>query len=359
MRVTRSTVLGGAIAIAALICSQSESIADDACKQMQVYLSISPHHREDVMSYIAPRLQKDLGVELVTEAIGSAMMVDRVNAQANAPRITIAQWDVPIGIAACEKGVCELIDLPRAPNAQHLADWAYSKDKDGKVDVLSTGAIGVGFLYNADAFAKHNIKPPTSWRQLADSAYAGRLGLTAPQSSMGTAELVMLARLGGGGEANIDPGFAATKSILADGNTVFTWSSEMSNLLQLGDMWIAVNSSNLAPALRAQGLPIRFVWPEEGAPTVNSGLSIIKGAPCQAAAYEYINLYYSPEFQLIHMMSGGGLSPVASVWDKLTQQQMADLDIHPGDIKRLTNLDWQKINADRPGWIERWQREIH
>jgi putative spermidine/putrescine transport system substrate-binding protein len=355
----RATLLGGTLAVAALFGTPSPSVADESCKQMQVYLSISPHHREDVMSYIAPRLQKDLGVELVTEAIGSAMMVDRVNAQVGAPRISIAQWDVPIGIAACEKGVCEPLDLSRAPNAEDLADWAYSKGKDGKVNVLTTGAIGVGFLYNADAFAKHNITPPTSWKQLTDGAYTGRLGLTAPQSSMGTAELVMLARLGGGGEANISPGFDTTKSILAKSNTVFTWSSEMSNLLQLGDLWLAVNSSNLAPALRAQGLPIRFVWPEEGAPTVNSGLSLIKGAPCQAAAYEYVNLYYSPEFQLIHMMSGGGLSPVASVWNRLTPQQMTDLDLHPGDIKRLTNLDWQKINADRPGWIERWQREIH
>jgi spermidine/putrescine-binding protein len=164
-----------------------QAAGDDSCSQMQVYLAIAPNHREDVMAYIAPRLQKDLGVTLVAEAIGSAAMVDRVTAQASAPRVSIVQWDVPIGITACDQGLCDPIDLSKAPNAQHLTDWAYSRDKAGNTTVLTAGAVGVGFLYNADEFAKHKIEPPKSWKDLADAAYAGRLGVTAPQSTMGTA----------------------------------------------------------------------------------------------------------------------------------------------------------------------------
>ncbi len=345
-------------AFGVVLSPAASSAASDSCSQMQVYLAIAPNHREDVMSYIAPRLQKDLGVTLVAEAIGSATMVDRVTAQASAPRVSIVQWDVPIGIDACDQGLCEPIDLSRAPNAQHLADWAYARDKAGQTTVMTAGALGVGFLYNADEFAKHKIAPPKSWKDLADAAYAGRLGVTAPQSTMGTAALLMLAKLAGGNEENVDAGFAATKQILAQKNTVFTWSSEMSNLLQLGDLWIAVNSSNLAPALRAKGLPIHFIWPAEGAPTVNSGLSLVKGGPCQQAAYEYIDLYFSPEFQAMRMRNGGGLSANALAWKLLTPEQMADLDLQPDSLNRLVDLDWRKINANRPAWIERWQREI-
>lgn len=333
--------------------------ASDSCSQMQVYLAIAPNHREDVMSYIAPRLQKDLGVTLVAEAIGSAAMVDRVTAQASAPRISIVQWDVPIGITACDQGLCDPIDLARVPNAQHLTDWAFARDKAGNTTVLTAGALGVGFLYNADEFAKHNIQPPKSWKELASKAYAGRLGVTAPQSTMGTAALVMLAKLGGGGEENVDAGFAATKEILAQQNTVFTWSSEMSNLFQLGDLWMAVNSSNLAPALRAKGLPIHFVWPAEGAPAVNSGMSLVKGGPCQQAAYEYMDLYFSAEFQAMRMRNGGGISANRAAWAMLTPAQMGELDLQPDSMDHLINLDWRDINSRRSGWIERWQRDIH
>jgi putative spermidine/putrescine transport system substrate-binding protein len=336
-----------------------QAAGDDSCSQMQVYLAIAPNHREDVMAYIAPRLQKDLGVTLVAEAIGSAAMVDRVTAQASAPRISIVQWDVPIGITACDQGLCDPIDLSKAPNAQHLTDWAYSRDKAGNTTVLTAGAVGVGFLYNADEFAKHKIEPPKSWKDLADAAYAGRLGVTAPQSTMGTAALVELAKLAGGNESNVDAGFAATKQILARQNTVFTWSSEMSNLFQLGDLWIAVNSSNIAPSLRAKGLPIHFIWPTEGAPAVNSGLSLVKNGPCRQAAYEYIDLYFSAEFQAMRMRNGGGISGNPDAWKLMTPEQMAGLDLQPDSMGKLVNLDWRKINENRPAWIEKWQREIH
>lgn len=349
----------GASALALLAVAIEPAWAEPACHTMQVLLAIAPNHREDVMSYIAPRLKKDLGVDLVAEAIGSTPMVDRITAQAAAPRITIAQWDVPIGIDACDQGLCEPIDLSRVPNAQHLANWAYARDAAGKTVVLTVGAVGVGFLYNAEALAKAKLQPPKSWNDLANPAYAGRLGLTAPQSTMGTAALVMTAKLHGGNESNVDAGFDQSKAILAHQNTVFTWSSEMSNLLQLGDLWIAVNSFNLAPALRAQGLPIHFVWPAEGAPSMNSGMSVVKGAPCQQAAYEYINLYFSPEFQALRMRNGGGISPNAAAWALMTPQQLADLDLQPGDMDKLVNLDWRKINKNRPAWIERWQRDIH
>ena len=52
------------------------------------------------------------------------MMVDRLTAQGANPRVTIVQWDVPIGIAACDKGGCAPIDVEKAPNLKKLPAWA-------------------------------------------------------------------------------------------------------------------------------------------------------------------------------------------------------------------------------------------
>jgi len=330
--------------------------AQEACTQMQVYLAIAPNHREDVMSYIAPRIKQKFGADLVTEAIGSVMMVDRLSAQGASPRVSIVQWDVPIGIAACEKGQCADIDEERAPNLKKLPVWALSKGASGKPTVLTAGVIGVGILYNEEELKNHKLPVPSSWSDLKKREYAGRLGITAPQSSMGTAALVMLARINGGGEQNIEPGFQATKEIIPK-NTIFTWSSEMSNLFQLGDLWLAVNSANIAPALRAKGLPIRFALPAEGSPTANTGMSLVKGSPCEAAAYEYINLYFSDEFQAKRMESGTP-SPSKDAWKLTTPEVRAELGMGPEDLDKFIDLDWRAINTARPGWIERWTREI-
>jgi putative spermidine/putrescine transport system substrate-binding protein len=343
--------------LAMLLSGNPASMAEEACTQMQVLLAIAPNHREDVMAYIAPRLKQKLGVDLVTEAVGSVVMRDRLAAQGSNPRITIAHWDVPIGIDVCGKGGCAAIDFNKAPNLKALPDWAFSKNASGQPDVLTAGVVGVGILYNEEELKKHNIAPPKSWADLKRPEYSGRLGITAPESSMGTAALVMLARINGGGETKIDPGFDATKAILPK-NTVFTWSSEMSNLFQLGDLWLAVNSNNLAPALRAKGIPIQFALPTEGSPTVNTGISLIKGARCQEAAYEYLNLYFSDEFQAQRMKSGTA-SALKSAYKLLTPQQQAELGIGPEDLNKFIALDWNAINSVRPGWIERWAREMH
>jgi len=355
----RRVAIAAAASILAVAVSPIEAAAQaPACTQMQVFLSIAPQHREHVMAYIAPRLRERHNVELVAEAIGSANMVERITAQGANPRVTIAQWDVPIGIAACQSGLCTPIDFARAPNLQRLYDWAVTRSAENQPVVLATNVLGVGIIYNEREFQRANLPPPTSWNDLTRADLRGRLAITAPQSTMGTAALAMLARLNGGGEANIEPGFAATQRIMANEQTIFTWTSELSNLLQLGQIWMAVTSSNIAPAQRAQGVPMRFVMPREGSPTVNGGLSLVRGAPCQEAAYTYLELYYSDEFQALRMREGGTASPTRTSWERLTPAERTELGISPEDFPRLVNFDWDRVNRDRPEWIRRWQREI-
>lgn len=332
--------------------------AQERCTSMQVYLSISPKHRENVMEIIAPRLRQSHGVDLVAEAIGSATMVERVTAQGDNPRVSVAHWDFPIGLQACDQGLCKPIDLARAPNVRNVYDWAQIRDGEGRPIVLSTNVQGVGIVYNDELLRRANIPPPTSWADLGRQDLRGRVALVAPQSTMGTAMLVMFARNAGGGERNIDPGFARTQELLPNLHSVFTWSSELANLLQLGEVWVAVTQSSLAPAMRIQGVPMRFVLPQEGTPTVNGGVSLVRGGPCDEAAHEYLNLYFSDELQALRMREGGITSPTSTSWQLLTEEQRREAAILPEDFPKLVNLDWAAINTARPGWIQRWQREV-
>lgn len=325
---------------------------------MQVLLSISPQHRQHVMQSIAPRLKEKFGVDLVAEELGSANMVERVTAQRENPRISIAQWDAPVGLAACKQGLCKPIDLERAPNAKNLYDWAYSRDEQERVVVMATNTQGVGIIYNETEFQRAKMSPPKSWGDLIRADMRGRLAITAPQSTMGTAALVMLARNSGGGEADIGPGFDATKKLMPNVHTVFTWTSELSNLLQLGEVWVAVTSSNIAPAMREKGIPMKFVLPTEGSPIVNGGLSMVHGGPCEAASYEYINLYYSDEFQAMRMRAGVSTSPSRTAWKLIAAHERQEMGLTADDFDKLVMLDWDRINRDRPEWLKRWQREV-
>ena len=355
-RIPKQVVVAGCAAM--LMLEAGAALAQQACAEMQVYLSIFPRHREDVMEVIAPQLRARHNVELVAEAIGSANMVERVQAQGANPRVSIAHWDLPVGIQACDQGLCKPMDLARAPNTRRLYDWAYSRDAQGRATVLATNVIGVGIIYREDEFQQRNIAPPTSWADLRRPELRGRLAITAPQSTWGTAALVMLARTNGGGERNIDPGFAATRALQPSLHSIFTWSSELSNLMQLGEVWVAVTGNNMAPTLTAAGVPMRFVMPSEGAPVVPGGVSLVNGGPCEEVAYDYLNIYYSDDFQLRRMRGGGVASPSRSAWEKVTDAERQGVNLTPADFEKLVNLDWAAINAARPCWIQRWQREV-
>lgn len=334
------------------------ALAQQACSQMQVYLSIFPRHREDVMEFIAPQLRQRHNVELVAEAIGSANMVERIQAQGANPRVSVAHWDLPVGIQACDQGLCRPLDPARIPNMAGLYDWAVSRDAQSRPVVLATNVIGVGIIYREDELRRRNIAPPTSWADLRRPEFRGRLAITAPQSTWGTAALVMLARGAGGGEGNIDPGFAASRGLQPSLHSIFTWTSELANLWQLGEVWVAVTGNNMAPTLSAAGTPTAFAMPREGAPVVPGGVSLVAGGPCEAAAYDYLNTYYSDEFQLRRMRGGGVASPSRTAWTRVTDAERNAVNMTPDDFARLVNLDWSAINTARPGWIQRWQREM-
>lgn len=355
-RFARLAAAAGCAAIVTL--DAGIAAAQQACTQMQVYLSIFPRHREDVMEVIAPQLRERHNVELVAEAIGSANMVERIAAQGSTPRVSIAHWDLPVGIQACDQGLCKPMDPARAPNTQRLFDWAYSRDAQNRPVVLATNVIGVGIIYREDELRRRNIAPPTSWADLRRPEFRGRVAITAPQSTWGTAALVMLARQNGGGEQNIDPGFAATRALQPSLHSIFTWTSELSNLWQLGEIWVAVTGNNMAPTLTTAGVPTRFAMPSEGAPVVPGGVSLVNGGPCEAAAYDYLNIYYSDDFQLRRMRGGGVASPSRTAWEKVTDAERAGVNLTPADFDKLVNLNWSAINSVRPQWIQRWQREI-
>jgi putative spermidine/putrescine transport system substrate-binding protein len=332
--------------------------AQKSCDEFQVFMSISPGHRENAMAYIAPKLKEKYGARLVAEALGSAVIIKRVSAQINSPRVSIAQWDVPVGLQACAQGMCDPIDVSKAPNVKNLFEWGVTKNDAGKPIVLATSAVGVGLIYRTDFFKKNNLKPPTSWADLMRKDLKGRVSITHPTSTWGTAALVWHAKRNGGSESNIDPGFKKTMEILPNLNKVHLWSSELSNLLQLGEVWLGTTGSNVGPALQKKGLPVKWIVPKEGSPAVGGGLSLVKGGPCRDVAHTYLQHYYSDEFQAMRMRDGGIASASKTAWKAISPELRKSLPINPDSFDKLITLDWAEINKHRQGWIKRWQREV-
>lgn len=326
-------------------------------KTMSIYEGISPLAKEDIVEYIAPRLKEKYGLDLAIELLGSTTMVEKLVVMRQRPRISIAGWDEPVGKQACEMGLCAPLNTQQSGNLVNLYPWALDK-VNGNIQVIAKGGVAVGLIYNKDEFSRGGLKPPTSWLDLWRGDLTGRVSFTAPESTWGLESLVMLARLGGGNETNIEPGFVRLKTLLPHIQSLHTWSSELAKLLQLGQVWMATTGSNMGPALAAQGLPVEWIAPREGAPMINGGMSVIANAPYQDAAADYVNLYMSPEYQALRARHSGLFPTNIRAWALMSPQEKKSMPIQPDGLYKLMQLDWDAINKSRAAWVERWHKEI-
>lgn len=324
---------------------------------MQVLIGITPLAREQIMEYIAPKLKEKWGIDLAVEPMGSTQIIEKIVVMKDNPRITIAGWDVPIGLAAADMDLCETIDPAKLPNMKLLYDWAISR-QNNEVKVLAANLTGIGLIYNEEEFKAKKLPPPTSWYDLWKPEYAGRLSITAPESTWGLATLATFARLEGGNEKNIDPAFAKIKTVVPNVHTIYTWSSELVKLMQLGEVLVAATGSNIAPSMQQQDFPVVWVFPKEGAPMANGGMSIVKGSPYQDVAYDFLDLYYSTPFQVIRAKNSGITSPNKEVWGQLDANDKKLQPISPESFSKLIDLDWATIAKQKAAWIERWHKEI-
>jgi len=323
---------------------------------MQVYLGILPNHLEEVMDYIAPKLEEKYGIKLAAEEMGSTTQIQKLLLMQKKPTVTIAGMDGPVAIQASDMGLLEPIDPEKAPNIKDLFDWAVYRDEEG-IKFLASKVSAIGLLYNEDAFQKNGWEPPTSWEDLWRPELSGLISITAPESTYGLCFLVALARIEGGGEDNLQPGMEKLKTLLPNIHTVHTWSSELAKLLQLNEVVLGTTGSDMI-ALRDEGFPARWVAPQELTPALFGGVVLVKDAPYQDVAYDYLNLYFSKEFSLMRTRTSGQVSANPLVWEVLSEEEKAKLPIQLEDLDELTMFDWTKINQNKNEWTETFHKEI-
>src|SRR5713226_7941080 len=95
--------------------------------------------------------------------------------------------------------------LALAGVAALAAAFAAQAQEDDKA--VGIGLVATGFMYNTKYFAEKGFAAPASWNDLQDPKYRKLLVIPPLNNTYGLHTLVMMARLNGGGEANIDPGF--------------------------------------------------------------------------------------------------------------------------------------------------------
>jgi putative spermidine/putrescine transport system substrate-binding protein len=269
--------------------------------------------------------------------------------QKNDPQMDVAFFTDQIMPTVLTAGVIQKIDPDRIPNLK----YSHPKliDPDNYFVIPQYGEWGI--LYNEE-----HIKPkPNSWRDLLDPKYKGKL--TSPDISYSSSyiTLLALARLDGGDEHNLEPGFKNLKTLRSLSPTFWTTGHQLDNMMKQEEVWMSSNFSGESWNLRyRQGFkPAKFTDPKEGSYLVALGMTKVANCPNPKGADLFMNMVLDPEAQAAYATEQ--FTSPANKKTKLTPefQQMVPF----GDkVERLNVADWGIINAKKDEIADRWMKQI-
>ena len=298
---------------------------------------------------IIPAFEKKHGVKVEYVAGNSTDTLAKLVAQKSNQQIDVAIVDDGPMYQAINLGYCAPIQGLATADIYESARY-----KDNKA--VGIGLVGTGIMYNTKYFKEKGWAPPTSWNDLKDPKYRKLLVIPPINNSYGLYTLVMFAKLNGGSEKAIDPGFKVMKEQVNPNVLAYEPSpGKMTELFQSGQAAIAVWGTGRVHSFAVTGFPVDFVYPKEGAVTLLASACPIAKPNASPLAHEVVKAMTEPAFQP-GLALEYGYGPV----NRKARVDNEKLRIAPiGDrAAKLINIDWDTANEKRDEWTKRWNREV-
>jgi len=251
---------------------------------------------------------------------------------------TFAQGDVD--------GMWEPLNLSKIPNSRHVLPEYIPSNHSG----LGYQNTIMGLAYNT----KDVPAPPTSWTELWSSKNVGKVTTFDYQWEA----LVVAARLNGGSEKDIQPGFDIWSKHAKNFTALVSSNDQLQNLLVTGDAWYAPWFQSITAGWTAAGAPLGYVTPKEGAIAFPAYLCTVTNlTPDQRfVAYDVINQLLEPE----NAGRYGELTSSIPLTDnaKLSDAQKSNPDLQLSVARNAMQFDWATIAKNNTAWTAEWNSEV-
>ena len=297
---------------------------------------------------LAPAFKQRTGVPVTQSIILAQDQVARLTAaKGGKPPFDVAIFDAPQVPDAVKAGILAPYPAAQSPNYADLLP-AF---QDPWGPTISMQVIGIG--YNP----KRVKNPPTSWEDLWDPKYKGRVGLTALNSQLGIAFLAELNRVRGGSLDNFDPAFKALKELMPNVGAVAADLGAFATLWQQEQIDIAPYNFNFVQTLKGKGVPVELAIPSSGAAGWKTSMHLVADAVAPDLAVQYIDTSLDPAVQAAMLKPPYDVIPTNR---KVPLEGAVTLAIAKtqADLGNIRGFDWGVINPQRSELIARFNREI-
>lgn len=278
----------------------------------------------------------------------STEIVAKVKAQQNAPQIDIAIIEGGEQEKGRLEGLWEPLNEADIPNMKNISKDLLVKDNSG----ATVNFTPMGISYNSEIVKEKNLPVPASWNDLAKPELKGNITMTDVASNFGRSATIMMAYANGGSEKNMEPGFEKLTTIAGYMPTFAKSAAQLQQNLQ--NKTAAYTTWTMARSLtqKEAGLPIEFVFPQEGANLVPTIASLVKNAKHPEAAKAFIDFLLTDEVQTMYATK---LFYNPSTAVALPDEVAKALEF---DRSKVVVFDYEVISKETSAWLDRFNREI-
>jgi putative spermidine/putrescine transport system substrate-binding protein len=338
---TRRGLLKAATGAVALITAPSVLRA----QTKELVVGGAAGHKPWVEQVVVPAFEKKYNCKVLFEGTRSLVNLEKMQKNKGSQYMSVVQMDDPVMILAVREGLLDPLTPAKAPNLADLLPG--STHMDGMWANYLQPWLGV-------AYSKSAMKtPPSSWAEMFDPKYKGRIVIPSLQNTEGLPSLFVAGLLAGGTMESVqkdtDAGFKKLASLKPNLLTIYTQQPQAFNLLEQSEAWmIGPAMSSYVLERKAAGAPIDLAAPKEGVFAMPSGIAVIKGAPQSELAFAYVNELLGAELQ--NRLAGPTFSLATNKAVPKPAGLGADVKIH--------QIDWANVAAQRNDWVKRWDREM-
>lgn len=293
--------------------------------------------------------EDEYGCTVVTdETSGNSERLNKLTAQKNNPKIDVALLTDSFANQGNQSGLFDKIDPAVVTNVKNLYDFAQTKDNYGP----AYSVIRYGIMYNTDKVKT----PPTSYKDLFEDAYKGKVALPDMTSTAGPYLLMTLAKDISGNEKDADAAFKFLESKKENVNLWYVTSADVTKAFSTGDIDLALFMDMNMPSLTKSGLNIKWVDPKEGDFSAASTINVVKGSKNAKLAQLYVNYMLSDKVQsqIAGTMNEAPTNKTASVPDEQKKYLVSTQE----QANALQSFDWSYIAENKADWVERFQKNI-
>ncbi len=324
-----------------------------AAQSKTLYIGMNGGTMEKAYSqYVFPAFEKLYGAKVVVVPGTSSDILAKAQANKDKPQMHVMFLDDGIMVRAIGMNLCE----KQRPNANLNDIYPAARFKGDMATGVSLGMTGLA--YNAKMFKEKGWAAPTSWMDLADPKFKGKVVFQSmSSSSFGLHGFLMFNRIQGGNDTNVEPGFKAWPTTIGPNVLEYIPSSaKLSEMVQTHEAAIFPLTPTAVAALKTKGIPVEYAQPKEGSVVLMVGQCVIANNSEPELSQKLAEFLLSPLAQANVLQYGAQIptNPKApAVGDGV--QQVADINKW---MKNAVTLDWDAVNANRPAWNARWNKTI-